>query len=121
MNTDIHPRGTVLFTGIQFSGSAGSKRRPVVVLSTEDFQQAGSRLIVVGVTSTVRPPFRTGDVLLNDWLQAGLMKPSAVRAGLTVIDRNEVVRVLGKLSDSDFANVERGIAGILGLLVPNTN
>ena len=121
MNTGIYPRGTVLFTEVQFSGSGGSKRRPVVVLSTEAFQEAGSKLVVVGVTRTVRPPFRPGDVLLNDWLQAGLMKPSAVRTGLAVIDRNEIVRTLGKPSDTDFASVERGIASVLGLLVTDNN
>lgn len=117
MSTDIYPRGTVLFTEVPFSGAAGSKRRPVVVLSTESFQEAGSKLIVVGVTSTVRPPFRPGDVLLNGWLQAGLMKPCAVRAGLAVIDRNEIVRRLGQLSDADFASVEQGVAGIMGFAV----
>ena len=121
MNTDIYPRGTVLFTEVQFSGSVGSKRRPVVVLSTEEFHQAGSKIIVVGITSTVRPPFRPGDILLNDWLEAGLMKSSAVRAGLAVIDRSEIVRILGKLSDKDFAQVEQGIASVLGLLVSNTD
>jgi len=121
MNTDIYPRGTVLFTEVQFSGSVGSKRRPVVVLSTEDFHQSGSKLIVVGITSTVRPPFRPGDVVLSDWLEAGLMKPSAVRSGLAVLDRSEIVRILGKLSDKDFAQVEQGIASVLGLLVSNTD
>lgn len=117
MNADIYPRGTVLFTEVQFSGSVGSKRRPVVVLSTEAFHQAGSKLIVVAVTSTVAPPFRPGDILLQDWLQAGLMKPSAVRGGLTVIDRNEIVRRLGQLSDTDFASVEQGVASIMGFAV----
>ncbi len=118
MSADIYPRGTVLFTEVPFSGSVGSKRRPVVVLSTEDHQQAGSKLIVAGVTSTVAPSFRPGDVLLKDWLQAGLMKPSAVRGGLAVIDRNEIVRRLGQLSEGDFADVEQGIAGIIGFAVP---
>ena len=118
MNADIYPRGTVLFTEVPFSGSVGSKRRPVVVLSTEDHQQGGSKLVVVGVTSTVAPPLRPGDVLLKDWLQAGLLKPSAVRGGLVVIDRNEIVRRLGQLSDRDFTDVEQGVAGIMGLAVP---
>ena len=118
MSADIYPRGTVLVTEVPFSGSVGSKRRPVVVLSTEDHQQTGSKLVVVGVTSTVTPPFRSGDVLLKDWLQAGLMKPSAVRGGLAIIDRNEIVRRLGQLSESDFAGVEQGVAGIMGFTVP---
>lgn len=90
----------------------------MVVLSAEDFHQAGSKLIVVAVISTIAPPFRPGDVLLKDWLQSGLMKPSAVRGGLTVIDRNEIVRRLGQLSDSDFTSVEQGVASIMGFTVP---
>ena len=117
MNADIYPRGTVLSTEVPYSGSVGGKRRPVVILSVEGFHQVGTKLIVVGVTSNVAPPFRPGDVLLSDWLQAGLMKPSAVRGGLAVIGRNEIVRVLGKLSDTDFAGVERGVAGIMGFAV----
>lgn len=117
MSAEIYPRGTVLFTEVQFSGSVGSKRRPVIVLSTEDFQRAGSKLIVVGVTGTTAPPLRPGDMLLSDWMQAGLMKPSAVRGAVALIDRNEIARWLGQLSDNDFAAVEQGIANIMGFAV----
>ena len=118
MRAGVYPRGEVLFAEIQFSGSIGSKRRPVVVLSTEDFHRAGSKLIVAGVTSTITPPFRPGDVLLNDWGQAGLVKPSAVRGLVTVVDRNQIIRRLGRLSPEDFANVVQGVADIMGLAVP---
>jgi len=121
MRVEFHPRSEVLFAEIQFSGSIGSKRRPVIVLSTEDFRKAGSKLIVVGVTSTVAPAFRPGDVLLNDWGQAGLVKPSAARGLLTVIDRNQIVRRLGQLSPADFAHVEQAVADIMGLAVPSRN
>lgn len=57
MRTGTYPRGEVLFAEIQFSGSIGSKRRPVIVLCTEDFQRAGSKLIIAGITSTVAPLF----------------------------------------------------------------
>lgn len=118
MRAMTYQRGDVLFAEIQFSGSIGRKNRPVVVLSTEAFQQAGSKLIVAGVTGTVGPPFRPGDVLLNDWNSAGLVKPSAVRGLITVIDRNEIIRFLGRLSPNDFAGVEQGVAGIMGFTVP---
>jgi len=121
MRTGTYPRGEVLFAEILFSGSIGSKRRPVIVLSTEDFQRAGSKLIVAAVTSTVAPPFRPGDVLLTDWSQAGLVKPSAVRGLVTVIDRNQVVRRLGRLSGEDLILVEQAVADIMGLAVPPQN
>jgi mRNA interferase MazF len=117
MRTTPHQRGDVLFAEIVFSGSIGRKNRPVVVLSVDAFHQAGSKLIVVSITSTVTPPFRPGDVLLSDWLQAGLMKPSAARGGLALIDRNEIVRKLGQLSERDFAGIEQGVASIMGFAV----
>lgn len=120
MRIAAYPRGEVLFAEIQFSGSIGSKRRPVIVLSTEEFQQAGFKLIVAGITSTIAPPYRPGDVLLNDWQQAGLVKPSAVRGLVTVIDRNQIVRRLGRLSTSDLTLVEQSVAGIMGFQSPKT-
>ena len=66
-------RGTVLFAEINFSGSIGRENRPVVVLSVNAFHQAGSKLIVAGLTSNISPPFRPGDTLIGDWAGAGLV------------------------------------------------
>ena len=117
MRTATYHRGDVLFVAIQFSGSIGRKSRPVVVLSTDAFHQAGSKLIVAGLTGTVSPPFRPGDVLVQDWQQAGLAKPSAMRNLIITVDRNEVVRVLGRLTPLDLARVEQGVAEVMGLKV----
>lgn len=117
MRTATYQRGDVLFAEIQFSGSIGRKRRPAVVLSVGAFHRAGSKLIVAGLTGTVSPPFRLGDVLIQDWQSAGLAKPSAMKNLITTVDRNEIVRVLGRLTPADFANVEQGIAEVIGLRV----
>lgn len=121
MRATTYQRGDVLFAEIQFSGSIGWKNRPVIVLSTDAFHQAGSKLIVAGVTSTIKPPHRPGDVLLNDWGRAGLIKPSAFRGLVTVIDRIEIIRYLGRLSSEDFAQIEQGVASIMGLAVSAEN
>lgn len=116
MKVPTYSRGDVVFVEIVVSGSVGSKRKPVIVLSTDNFHRTGSKLIVAGVTSNIASPSRAGDVFLADWQLAGLIKPSAVRGLVTTIDRIEIIRKLGALSDSDFANVERGIADVLGLV-----
>lgn len=107
-------RGDVILVDIAFSGAVGYKRRPAVVLSTEVFNRAGTKLIVAAITSNVSPPFRPGDSLLDDWHAAGLLKPSAVRGVLATVDKIDVVRKLGKLSTRDFTIVEQGIVDILG-------
>jgi len=121
MRAGTYQRGTVPFAEINFSGSIGRKNRPVVVLSVNAFHQAGSKLIVAGLTSNISPPFRPGDTLIGDWAGAGLVKPSAMRGLVTTIDQNEVVRRLGRLSPADFARVEQAVADIMGLAVPSRN
>ena len=117
-STTAFNRGDVILVEIAFSGSVGSKRRPAVVLSTSAFNGAGIKLIVAAITSNVSPPFRPGDTLLNDWSATGLVKPSAVRGVLATVDKADIARMLGSLSDADRATVERNIASIIGLAVP---
>jgi len=109
----------VLFAEVTFSGSIGKKNRPVVVLSVSAFHQAGTKLVVAALTSNLVQPFRPGDMLVGDWRAAGLARPSAMRGLVITIDQNEIVRFLGKLSPQDLADLERSVAGIMGLAVPN--
>jgi mRNA interferase MazF len=109
-----YSRGDVILVDIAFSGAAGSKRRPAVVVSSDLFNRAGIKLVVAAITSNTSPPFRPGDILLRNWQKAGLIKPSAVRGVLATVDRSDVVRTLGLLSTDDLTLVEQGIARILG-------
>ncbi|MEI2609329.1 MAG: type II toxin-antitoxin system PemK/MazF family toxin [Candidatus Promineifilaceae bacterium] len=97
-----YKRGDVILVEIAFSGAVGYKRRPAVVISVEKFNAGGIKLIVAAVTSNISPPFRPGDCLLSNWNKAGLLKPSAVRGVLATVDKADVDRKLGVLSDSGF-------------------
>lgn len=101
-----YARGDVILVEIAFSGVAGRKRRPAVVISTDTFNRRGIKLIVAAITSNISPPFRPGDTLLTDWGAAGLLKPSAVRGVLATVDKADVIRRLGFVPASDFAAVE---------------
>ncbi|GBC94416.1 hypothetical protein HRbin16_00197 [bacterium HR16] len=111
-------RGDVILVSIAFSGATGYKKRPAVIISTDAFNLAGTKLIVAAVTSNISPPFRPGDTLLNDWNEAGLLKPSAVRGVLATVDKLDVIRRLGRLSNDDFTLVMEGIGSILGFRNP---
>ena len=115
-----YDRGDVILVEITFTGVPGSKRRPAVVLSNSTFNTAGIKLIVSAITSNVDPPFRPGDVILQDWNAAGLLKPSSVRGILATVDRSDVVRLLGQLSNRDLLAVDEGTANILNYTVPGT-
>ena len=54
-------RGDVILVNIPFSGVAGFKKRPAVVLSMAVFNSTGTKLIVAAITSNLAPPLRPGD------------------------------------------------------------
>ena len=114
----LYKRGAVILVDTAFSGSVGSKRRPAVVLSTNRFNNAGTKLIVAAITSNISPPFRPGDTLLNEWNAAVPVKPSAVRGVLATVDKSDVVKTLGELTGTALAEIEKGAAGIIGFAAP---
>ena len=62
----------------------------------------------------LRPGF--GDVLVEDWRAAGLLRPSVVRAGrILVIERPLLSGPLGSLTASDLRAVEEGLRAVLDL------
>ncbi len=116
-----YQRGDILLVEMPFTDGPGGKKRPAVVLSTEAFNRSGIKIVVAAITSNLNAPFRPGDTTLGEWQTAGLLKPSAVRGYLGMVDQRDVERVLGKMTDKDFSQVEQGIASILGLPVPGNS
>ncbi|TXT32221.1 MAG: growth inhibitor [Planctomycetota bacterium] len=110
-------RGEVLLVEIAFSGTPGRKKRPAVVISVEQFHRGGTKLIVAGLTSNITSPARFGDVSIQHWQKAGLVKPSAFRGVVTTVDELDVVRTMGVLDSKDFEELESSIADLLGFTV----
>ncbi len=86
-----------------FSEQLGSKRRPALVLSSRDFNEAG-HVILAMVTSRSHTPW-PGDSPLSDWKGAGLSVPCMVRLKLFTLDHRLVLRRLGALSSKDRKDV----------------
>ena len=63
------------------------KKRPAVVVSSQAYNSERSDLIIQAVTSQIRPSNNFGEVIVNQWQQAGLFKPSAVKPVITTIER----------------------------------
>ncbi|HEY6342813.1 MAG TPA: type II toxin-antitoxin system PemK/MazF family toxin [Bryobacteraceae bacterium] len=87
-----------------FPGADATKVRPAVVLSTELYHRHRPD-VIVGLITTQRPrELAPTDCELRDWRQAGLHQPSFFRLfPVTLLQRE--VRVIGMLSESDWASV----------------
>jgi mRNA interferase MazF len=106
--------GDVLLVPFPFTDQSMSKKRPAVVINSEAYANARPDLIIMAITSQMKPPATVGEVIVQDWRAAGLLKPSAIKPVLTTIEKQLVIRGLGRLSEGDQQALRDSLATMLG-------
>jgi mRNA interferase MazF len=104
--------GDVVLVPFPFTSQAASKKRPAVVVSNRAYNSARPDLVVMAITSQLRPG--PGEVWVGQWQVAGLLKPSAVKPVFATLEQALVIRQLGTLGAGDQAALRKAIAEILG-------
>jgi mRNA interferase MazF len=110
-------RGEIYVGPFAYADAERSKARPQLVLSTGPFNN-GPDVVAAMITSSGRRLAAPGpgDVVLVDWHEEGLPKPSTVRAGkLQTVTASRLTIRLGRLSYADMESVDRELRGVLGL------
>jgi mRNA interferase MazF len=106
--------GDVVLVPFPFTDQSATKRRPGVVVSSQAYNRERPDLILMAVTSQIRPAAGVGEVSVRDWQAAGLLKPSAIKPVITTVERGLVIRRLGQLNDQDREALRRAIQAIVG-------
>ncbi len=89
---------------VDFTGATGIKRRPAVVVSSDEYHQNRPDVIVGAVTGQVQATTSPTDYVIKDWASAGLRKASAFRAYLGMA-RADSVKPIGRLTRDDWHGV----------------
>ena len=71
--------GDIVLVPFPFTDQSAAKKRPAVVISSAAYQRERPDLIIMAITSQVRPVQAFGEVVVQDWQGAGLLKPSAIK------------------------------------------
>ena len=90
----------VVVVSFPFIDSSVKKRRPALVVSSEEFNRNHDQLILAMITTAKHSSWRS-DVNLKDYPEANLTVPSTVRLKLFTLEKSMVVRQLGRLSKKD--------------------
>jgi mRNA interferase MazF len=105
-------RFDVVVVPFPFTDGARQKRRPALVLSQSDFNEATGHCVLAMITSADNPPW-SRDVMLQDLNAAGLSAPSVLRMKFFTLDARFVIRVAGRLGDADQTQVADTLASVL--------
>jgi mRNA interferase MazF len=106
--------GDIVLVPFPFTDQSAVKRRPAVVISSAAYHRARPDLVIMAVTSQQPSTMSVGEVLVQDWRGAGLLKPSVIKPVLTTIEPALVLKKLGRLALSDQALLRQALTTILG-------
>ena len=77
--------GDIVLVPFPFTDQSQAKKRPAVVISSQAYNSERPDLIIMAVTSQIKPTSSIGEVIVQDWQGAGLFKPSAIKPVITTI------------------------------------
>jgi mRNA interferase MazF len=106
--------GDVIVVPFPFTDQTSIKRRPAVVVSSEAYNRERPDIILMAITSQVRPAPTVGEVAIVQWQAAGLLKPSVIKPLVTTIEASLVIRQLGTLASDDQLALRQVLAVVLG-------
>ena len=107
-------RGAIVLVRFVFADEKGAKRRPALILSTDEYHAGRREVLMAAITSNVER-LLVGDHRIAEWREAGLPSPSVVTGILRTIKRDMIEKTFGVLRAADLLAVERNTRASLGL------
>ena len=102
----VYEPGDVVLVPYPFGERAGGRKRPGLVMSPAEFNDATSEIVIAQITSRLSGEARPGDYTIEGWRDANLPRPAMIRCRLATLQNSLILRRLGKLSDAEFSKVQ---------------
>ncbi len=107
-------RGEIVLVEFGFSEGHGSKKRPMLIVSSPPYHASREEVIMAAITSNARR-LLFGDTKLEQWKTAGLLFPSVVTGIIRTTKASLITRKLGVLAKPDWQKVHQHFRSALGL------
>lgn len=106
--------GDIVLVPFPFTDQSRHKQRPAVIISSDAYQATRPDVIIMAITSQVRSTRGFGEVMVDQWQAAGLLKPSVIKPVLTTIEQTLIIKRLGQLQTQDSQNLKAALRELLG-------
>ena len=106
--------GDIVLVTFPFTNLQVTKKRPAVIISSLSYNQTRPDFILMAITSQIKNERSIGEYILQDWQQAGLLKPSMIKPLIATLEQNKIVKNMGQLSNTDREMLNAIIQTILG-------
>ncbi|HEY9768436.1 MAG TPA: type II toxin-antitoxin system PemK/MazF family toxin [Coleofasciculaceae cyanobacterium] len=106
-----YSKNNVILVRYPFSDLSNSKIRPAIIVNVKHPSQDVLIVPLTSKTNSLLP----GEFVLADWQAAGLNVSSALKRGIYTIEKNLIIKIIGKLQKSDAQKLDKSLKGWLGL------
>jgi mRNA interferase MazF len=106
--------GAVILVPFPFTDQTTTKKRPAVVVSSTEYNAERPDIVLLAITSQIRPIPAFGEVFVSNWQEAGLIKPSAIKPVFATIEKTLVLKQLGLLAEEDKKALRDTLQTIIG-------
>ena len=91
----------IVLVPFPFTDQSATKKRPAVVISSNQYNQRHMDVILIAVTSQNRATAYPDNLQIQNWQQASLLKPSVIKPIVTTIQSSLILKKLGILRIED--------------------
>lgn len=108
-----YKRGDIVLVDFGFSEGTGSKKRPAMIISSDNYHNDRQEVIIVAITGNINR-LLFADTKIDKWKEAGLIRPSLVTGIIRTIKGNMIIRKLGTLLLQDIQKVKNNLGKAMG-------
>jgi len=108
-----YKRGDIVLVDFGFAEGTGSKKRPTLIISNDNYHKGRQEVIVVAITGNIKRVL-SGDTKIDKWKEAGLIYPSLVTGIIRTIKDSMIIHRLGTLLQQDFQKVQKNLGKAMG-------
>ncbi|MCE7986897.1 MAG: type II toxin-antitoxin system PemK/MazF family toxin [Caldilinea sp. CFX5] len=92
-------QGEIVLIPVPFTDLSSTKRRPVIVISNDDYHQTTVDMVVVAMTSNPTPSPYSFTITTSDLIQGSLNRPGTVRVDkIYTLDQSLIVKTFGQVN-----------------------
>ena len=92
-------QGEIVLIPVPFTDLSSHKRRPVIVISNDDYHQSTTDMVVVAMTSNPSVSLYSFTITTADLTQGSLNRPGTVRVDkIYTLDQSLIVKMFGQVN-----------------------
>lgn len=118
-STMNYKKWEIVLVPFPFTNLTTSKKRPALIISPDNYNVEAD-VVIAFITSKMDLIYRIGDYKIKEWEKSKLPKPSMIRMKFATIDKNIIIKKLGKLIEDDTEEFSTLLIDFLGVKTPLT-